>query len=61
MVLSSSIGNTLKLHITRTLTRSGYIFDNIDQIDNSFIILRFIHLVPSTIFSGFTTSTMYTS
>ena len=37
MVLRSSIVNTLNLHNTRTLMRSGYIFDNINQIDNSII------------------------
>ena len=61
MVLCSNIGNTLKLHNTSMLTHSGYIFDKIDKIDNSFIILRFIHLVPSTIFSGFTTRIIYSS
>ena len=52
MVLLLNIGNTLKLHNMRTLTRSGYIFDKIDQIDNYFIILRLINLVPSSIFYG---------
>ena len=37
MVLRSSIVKMLKLHNTRTLMHSGYIFDKIDQINNSFI------------------------